>query len=147
MPAISRRAFFQKSATHVAAAAFLSAAARELHANPLGLPIGSQTYPHRQRIKDGDFAGLCKDIAALGIESWSCARPAIFSCCHRNQLPNLRPECGQNGGDGLSSRGSELVTVGTRRFGVISSKGLSEGRNSIRPSSTLGGERIVAWTD
>ena len=35
--------------------------------NPLGLPIGSQTYPHRQRIKDGDFAGLCKDLAALGI--------------------------------------------------------------------------------
>jgi len=67
MPAISRRAFFQKSATHAAAAAFLSAAAPELHANPLGLPIGSQTYPHRQRIKDGDFAGLCKDIAALGI--------------------------------------------------------------------------------
>jgi sugar phosphate isomerase/epimerase len=24
-------------------------------------------YPHRQRIKDGDFAGLCKDMAALGV--------------------------------------------------------------------------------
>jgi sugar phosphate isomerase/epimerase len=33
----------------------------------LGQPIGSQTYPHRQRIKDGDFAGLCKDMAALGV--------------------------------------------------------------------------------
>jgi sugar phosphate isomerase/epimerase len=33
----------------------------------MGLPIGSQTYPHRQRIKDGDFAGLCGDMAALGI--------------------------------------------------------------------------------
>jgi sugar phosphate isomerase/epimerase len=36
-------------------------------AGPLGQPIGSQTYPHRQRIKDGDLAGLCKDMAALGI--------------------------------------------------------------------------------
>jgi len=42
-------------------------AAMNLRANPLGLPIGSQTYPHRQRIKDGDLAGLCKDMAALGI--------------------------------------------------------------------------------
>src|SRR5947199_9258134 len=38
-------------------------------ANPLGLPIGSQTYPHRQRIKSGDFAGLCKDLAGIGIGS------------------------------------------------------------------------------
>ena len=36
-----------------------------LRANPLGMPIGSQTYPHRQRIKDGDLAGLCKDMKAL----------------------------------------------------------------------------------
>ena len=40
---------------------------RKLRANPLGLPIGSQTYPHRQRIKSCDFAGLCADMAALGI--------------------------------------------------------------------------------
>ena len=52
----SRREFFR-----------LSAAAVSLAAAPLGLPIGSQTYPHRQRIKDGDFAGLCKDMADLGV--------------------------------------------------------------------------------
>jgi sugar phosphate isomerase/epimerase len=38
-----------------------------LAANPLGIPIGSQTYPHRQRIQTGDFAGLLKDMADLGI--------------------------------------------------------------------------------
>src|SRR5579864_464262 len=59
MPTISRREFFQKT---VAVGAAIS-----IEAAPLGLPIGSQTYPHRQRIKDGDFAGLCKDMAALGI--------------------------------------------------------------------------------
>ena len=40
---------------------------RELEANPLGLPIGSQVYPHRQRIRDGNFAGLLKDMKDLGI--------------------------------------------------------------------------------
>jgi len=68
MSEISRREFIKQSAADVAAAAFLPIAARELMRNPLGLPIGSQTYPHRQRIKDGDFAGLCRDMKALGID-------------------------------------------------------------------------------
>jgi sugar phosphate isomerase/epimerase len=56
-------------------AGLMSVGARELRANPLGLPIGSQTYPHRQRIKDGDFAGLCKDMAALGVGSLELCSP------------------------------------------------------------------------
>ncbi len=67
MPAISRREFLEKSGAAAAAAGFVSAGALGLHANPLGLPIGSQTYPHRQRIREGDFAGLCKDMAGLGV--------------------------------------------------------------------------------
>jgi sugar phosphate isomerase/epimerase len=76
MSPISRREFLKQSATNVAVAGFLGVAARELRANPLGLPIGSQTYPHRQRIKDGDFAGLCKDMAALGVGSLELCSPA-----------------------------------------------------------------------
>jgi sugar phosphate isomerase/epimerase len=53
----------------------LTGAWRELHADPLGIPIGSQTYPHRQRIKDGDFAGLCKDMADLGVRSLELCSP------------------------------------------------------------------------
>lgn len=75
MPAVSRRGFLRKSATDAVAAGLLSAAARELHAGPLGIPIGSQTYPHRQRIKDGDFAGLCKDMADLGVGSLELCSP------------------------------------------------------------------------
>jgi sugar phosphate isomerase/epimerase len=52
-----------------------SIAALDASANPLGIPIGSQTYPHRQRIKDGDFAGLCRDMAALGIQSIELCSP------------------------------------------------------------------------
>src|SRR5580698_2263889 len=63
MSIFTRRGFIQRCA----AAAFLSTA--ELSAAPLGIPIGSQTYPHRQRIKAGDFAGLCKDMADLGVGS------------------------------------------------------------------------------
>jgi sugar phosphate isomerase/epimerase len=66
MLAISRREFLHKSAAGATAAACLSAAPA-LQANPLGLPIGSQTYYQRQRVKSGDFAGLCKDMAAVGI--------------------------------------------------------------------------------
>ena len=75
MSAISRRNFLKQSTTGMAVAGFLSVGARELRANPLGLPIGSQTYPHRQRIKDGDFAGLCKDMAALGVGSLELCSP------------------------------------------------------------------------
>ena len=47
--------------------AVLAAGAAAVKANPLGLPIGSQTYPHRLRIKNGDFGGVCKDLAGLGV--------------------------------------------------------------------------------
>jgi len=65
MTRFSRRAFLEKAAAGAAAAGIFSAA-RGLHASPLGLPIGSQTWPHRRRVRDGDLAGLCKDLAALG---------------------------------------------------------------------------------
>jgi len=60
MSAMSRRGFLKNSAAGAGMAALL-------RGSPLGLPIGSQTYPHRQRIKDGDLAGLCKDMKDLGI--------------------------------------------------------------------------------
>jgi sugar phosphate isomerase/epimerase len=66
----------RKAAMNTAAAGILSAGAMELRANPLGMPIGSQTWNHRQRIKDGDFAGLCKDMAAIGITSMELCSPA-----------------------------------------------------------------------
>ena len=68
MPEFSRRVFMKTSA-----AAAMAAGA--LRANPLGIPIGSQTYPHRQRIKNGDFAGLCRDVAALGIGNLELCSP------------------------------------------------------------------------
>jgi sugar phosphate isomerase/epimerase len=57
------------------AAAGLGPAIRVLRGNPLGIPIGSQTYPHRQRIREGDFAGLCADMAGLGIGNVELCSP------------------------------------------------------------------------
>ena len=68
MSAITRREFLQKTATDAALAGFFAAGATRAFASPLGLPIGSQTYPHRDRIVKGDFAGLLKDMKGIGIE-------------------------------------------------------------------------------
>jgi hypothetical protein len=40
----------------------------KVKAAPLGLPVGSQTYPHRVRIQQGDAVGLFKDMKSIGIE-------------------------------------------------------------------------------
>jgi sugar phosphate isomerase/epimerase len=68
MALISRREFFKKTATDAAVAGVLAASATKLYANPLGLPIGSQTYPHRQMIQDGKFADLLKQMKDIGVE-------------------------------------------------------------------------------
>ena len=41
----------------------------------LGLPIGSQTYPHRHMIKDGNFAGLAKTLAEMGVQAVEMCSP------------------------------------------------------------------------
>ncbi len=69
MTAVSRREFFRRTGADLVTMGLLAAGLdKALRANPLGLPIGSQTYPHRARIQQGDFAGLLKDMKAIGIE-------------------------------------------------------------------------------
>lgn len=67
MPSMSRRQFFEKTAAGAALGA-LAAQVATLGANPLGLPIGSQTFPFRSRIQAGDLAGLLKDMKGIGVE-------------------------------------------------------------------------------
>jgi sugar phosphate isomerase/epimerase len=68
MADISRREFFRKAGADAAAIGFLAATASTLEANPLGYPIGSQTYPHRAMISSGNFADLCKTLKDIGVE-------------------------------------------------------------------------------
>ena len=68
MAGISRRDFFKKAGADAAVVGILAATADKLYANPLGFPIGSQTYPHRAMIADGKFADLLKQMKDIGIE-------------------------------------------------------------------------------
>jgi len=67
MSFMSRREFFQNTAGATALAAIAAQVAR-LQASPLGLPIGSQTFPFRSRIQAGDLGGLLKEMKAIGID-------------------------------------------------------------------------------
>ncbi len=72
----SRREFFKRAGLDAAAPGLLvSNATTMLNATPLGLPIGSQTYPHRALIKEGNIAGLAKIFADLGIQSVEMCSP------------------------------------------------------------------------
>jgi sugar phosphate isomerase/epimerase len=74
MSSISRREFLKDAATCAAVAGFLSASALELHANPLGLPIGCQTWPVRKMVAE-DLPGTIKTLAAAGFQAIELCSP------------------------------------------------------------------------
>src|SRR5438309_5161176 len=78
MPELSRREFLKNAATSAAAAGFLSAGALELRANPLGLPIGCQTWPVREIIAK-DFPGTIKQLAAAGFQTIELCSPVGYA--------------------------------------------------------------------
>jgi sugar phosphate isomerase/epimerase len=75
MLTISRRQFFKTTGAGAAAITLLGSRVATLKANPLGLPIGSQTYPHRARIVAGEFAALLKDMKSIGIDQIELCDP------------------------------------------------------------------------
>src|SRR5213082_749132 len=78
MPELSRREFLKNAATSAAAAGFLSAGVLELRANPLGLPIGCQTWPVREMIAK-DFPGTIKQLAAAGFQAIELCSPVGYA--------------------------------------------------------------------
>jgi sugar phosphate isomerase/epimerase len=76
--AISRREFLKSAATYTAAAGFLSATALELRANPLGMPIGCQTWPVREMIAK-DFPGTIKQLADAGFQTIELCSPVGYA--------------------------------------------------------------------
>jgi sugar phosphate isomerase/epimerase len=72
---LSRREFLRKAGTGAASATLLATRMTTLGATPLGLPIGSQTYPHRALIKEGNMAGLAKILADLGVQAVEMCSP------------------------------------------------------------------------
>lgn len=74
MPVTSRREFMKYAAADVAAAALLTAGASKLRADPLGLPIGCQTYPVRKMIAQ-DFPGTIKKLTSAGFQNIELCSP------------------------------------------------------------------------
>jgi sugar phosphate isomerase/epimerase len=73
MSPISRREFLKQAAVDAAVASFVAAGAVQLRANPLGLPIGSQTWPHRAQLKD--FPAFVKTMADIGVTRLELCSP------------------------------------------------------------------------
>jgi sugar phosphate isomerase/epimerase len=78
MPAISRREFLKYSAANAAAAGLLSVGALKLRANPLGMPLGCQTWPVREMIAK-DFPGTIQQLAAAGFQTIELCSPVGYA--------------------------------------------------------------------
>ena len=78
MSAISRREFLKSASTYAAAASFLSAGAFDLRANPLGMPIGCQTWPVREMIAK-DFPGTIKLLGDAGFQTIELCSPVGYA--------------------------------------------------------------------
>lgn len=121
MPAISRREFCKTAAGFAAAAGLVSTGALQLLANPLGLPIGCQTWPVRDMIAK-DFPGTIKQLAEAGFQSIELCSPVGYA---------------DSGFAGLASyKGAELrrilsdagVTCVSSHFGIKELRENQEGR-------------------
>jgi sugar phosphate isomerase/epimerase len=73
MSPLSRREFLRQAAVDAAVGCFIAAGAVRLRANPLGLPIGSQTWPHRAQLKD--FPAFVKAMADIGVTRLELCSP------------------------------------------------------------------------
>ena len=78
MPPISRRQFIKGTSSSAALCAVLSTGSRILRANPLGLPIGCETWPVRAMIAK-DFHGTLKMLAAAGFQSIELCSPVGYA--------------------------------------------------------------------
>lgn len=78
MLSLSRRDFCKMAASQAALAGLASAGVLKLHANPLGMPIGCQTWPVRNMIAK-DFPGTIKQLAAAGFQSIELCSPVGYA--------------------------------------------------------------------
>jgi sugar phosphate isomerase/epimerase len=104
---VSRREFLKSAATYTAAAGFLSTGALELRGDPLGMPIGCQTWPVREMIAK-DFPGTIKQLSAAGFQTIELCSPvgyadSGFAGLGKYKGPELRKILGDAGVSCVSS--------------------------------------------
>ncbi len=74
----TRREFLNRNALGLAAAACAGPGAALLHADPLGLPIGCQTFPVREDI-GRDFDGTLHKLAGVGYQRIEMCSPPAYA--------------------------------------------------------------------
>ncbi len=86
---ISRREFLGRSAAGVAAAGCLAATASELFANPLGMPIGFQSWSVQQLLQK-DFDATMKMMAESGFQTMELCSPPSYRQFGFGVVANLK---------------------------------------------------------
>lgn len=87
---ISRREFVKNAAAGAIAGGLLVSHLPEMRANPLGLPIGCQTWPVREMIAK-DFPATIKELAQAGFQSIELCSPVGYSDDGFGGLARYRP--------------------------------------------------------
>jgi sugar phosphate isomerase/epimerase len=100
MREVSRRTFIKNTAVGLSAAGLLAAGnASSLLADPLGLPIGCQTWPVRTMIEQ-DFPGTLKQLSDAGFKSIELCSPFSykqFAAVANYKAPELKKILSDNG--------------------------------------------------
>src|ERR1700743_2709011 len=78
MQPVSRREFLRTASSAAALGAMLTNGARLLHANPLGMPMGCQTWPVRDSIAK-DFPATLKQLSATGFQTIELCSPVGYA--------------------------------------------------------------------
>jgi sugar phosphate isomerase/epimerase len=86
----SRREALVNTATGLGAAGLLSSLAPELAANPLGMPLGCQTYPVRAQIEK-DFPATLKELAGAGFQRVELCSPVGYAKSGFGGLAKYKP--------------------------------------------------------
>jgi sugar phosphate isomerase/epimerase len=74
----SRRKFLKEAAGGAVVSGLLAWGAREAHANPLGLPLGCQTWPVRAMVAK-DFRGTLKTLREAGFQAIELCSPVGYA--------------------------------------------------------------------
>lgn len=78
MATLSRRKFIGGASASAVTAGILASGTRLAHANPLGMPIGCQTWPVREMIAK-DFRGTLRQLASAGFQSIEMCSPVGYA--------------------------------------------------------------------
>ncbi len=89
MEPIARREFLNRSALGLAAAGYLASAPARLGANPLGMPIGFQSWSV-QKLLAQDFDGTLRQMAGFGFQSMELCSPPSYRQSGFGGLINLK---------------------------------------------------------